>query len=88
MRAYTLSILAKLTENNRPIADAEVIEWANSKVYCRFFAPAFSLDPLPLTKHCDRTDFPRITQLVTDNRPLYCYPCLLFDICGRQMTVR
>lgn len=32
MRAYTLSILAKLTENNRPIADAEVIEWANSKL--------------------------------------------------------
>lgn len=32
MRAYTLSILAKLTDNNRPIADAEVIEWANSKL--------------------------------------------------------
>ncbi|KAL8618904.1 hypothetical protein ACOMHN_020323 [Nucella lapillus] len=32
MRAYTLVILSKLTEEKKPIQDSEIIEWVNSKV--------------------------------------------------------
>lgn len=32
MRAYTLSILQKLAKSNTPIADKEIISWANDKV--------------------------------------------------------
>ena len=32
MRAYTLSILQKLANSTTPIADKEIIHWANQKV--------------------------------------------------------
>ena len=32
MRAYTLAILSKIAENNKPIQDSEIIDWVNSKV--------------------------------------------------------
>ena len=32
MRAYTLAILSKIAENNKPILDNEIIDWVNSKV--------------------------------------------------------
>ncbi|XP_076451114.1 plastin-1-like [Babylonia areolata] len=32
MRAYTLAILSKITENNKPIQDSEIIAWVNSKL--------------------------------------------------------
>ncbi|KAL8574355.1 hypothetical protein ACOMHN_057347 [Nucella lapillus] len=32
MRAYTLAILSKIAENNKPIQDNEIITWVNSKL--------------------------------------------------------
>lgn len=32
MRAYTLSILQKLAKSSTPIADKDIISWANDKV--------------------------------------------------------
>lgn len=32
MRAYTLSILQKLAKSSKPIADKDIINWANEKV--------------------------------------------------------
>ena len=32
MRAYTLSILQKLANSSTPIADKDIINWANDKV--------------------------------------------------------
>lgn len=32
MRAYTLSILQKLAKSSTPIADKDIINWANEKV--------------------------------------------------------
>ena len=32
MRAYTLAILSKIAENNKPILDNEIIDWVNNKV--------------------------------------------------------
>jgi len=32
MRAYTLSILQKLANSSTPIADKDIINWANEKV--------------------------------------------------------
>jgi len=32
MRAYTLSILQKLAQSTTPIADKEIIDWANNKL--------------------------------------------------------
>ncbi|KAK7098895.1 plastin-2-like [Littorina saxatilis] len=32
MRAYTLAILSKIAENDKPISDNEIIEWVNSKL--------------------------------------------------------
>ncbi len=32
MRAYTLSILQKLAKSTTPIADKDIINWANEKV--------------------------------------------------------
>ena len=38
MKAYTLSILAKLSgqDSNHPIVDKEIVVWANQKVACLF----------------------------------------------------
>ncbi len=35
MRAYTLSILQKLAKSTTPIADKDIINWANEKVKFR-----------------------------------------------------
>ena len=32
MRAYTLSLLAKLSTDGKPVTEAQIIEWANKKV--------------------------------------------------------
>ena len=32
MRAYTLSLLAKLSSDGKPVTEAQIIEWANNKV--------------------------------------------------------
>jgi len=32
MRAYTLSILQKLANSSKPIADKDIVNWANEKV--------------------------------------------------------
>ncbi len=36
MRAYTLSILQKLAKSTTPIADKDIINWANEKVNFKF----------------------------------------------------
>ncbi len=36
MRAYTLSILQKLANSSTPIADKDIINWANEKVKIKF----------------------------------------------------
>ncbi len=36
MRAYTLSILQKLAKSTTPIADKDIINWANEKVNLNF----------------------------------------------------
>ena len=36
MRAYTLSILQKLAQSTTPIADKDIINWANEKVNTGF----------------------------------------------------
>ena len=37
MRAYTLSILQKLAKSTTPIADKDIVNWANEKVNFNFF---------------------------------------------------
>ena len=32
MRAYTLSVLQKLSGSSKPIKDQEIVEWANAKL--------------------------------------------------------
>ena len=33
MRAYTLSLLAKLSTDGKPVTEAQIIQWANKKVF-------------------------------------------------------
>ena len=42
MRAYTLSLLAKLSTDGKPVTEAQIIEWANKKVE---IIPCTSLEP-------------------------------------------
>ena len=42
MRAYTLSLLAKLSTDGKPVTEAQIIEWANKKVE---IIPSTSLEP-------------------------------------------
>jgi hypothetical protein len=37
MRAYTLSILQKLANSSKPIADKDIVNWANEKVETKIF---------------------------------------------------
>jgi hypothetical protein len=48
MRAYTLSILQELAKSSTPIADKDIIDWANEKVKFRkpekfFYSKTFDL---------------------------------------------
>lgn len=38
MRAYTLSILQKLAKSSKPIADKDIVNWANEKVPFEFWS--------------------------------------------------
>ena len=37
MKAYTLSLLAKLSTDGKPVTEKQIIDWANNKVKLNFF---------------------------------------------------
>jgi hypothetical protein len=52
MRAYTLSILQKLANSSTPIADKDIINWANEKVEINFFFFSKKFSDYFLVKKC------------------------------------
>ena len=43
MKAYTLSLLAKLSTDGKPVTEKQIIDWANNKV--NFFYQILSFSP-------------------------------------------
>ena len=45
MKAYTLSLLAKLSTDGKPVTEKQIIEWANNKVELYFSYQILSFTP-------------------------------------------